>query len=100
MRQVVYGDGAQADMRELFDWIADRAGVRVAENYTNRIRAFCRRLDLFPIRGTSRDDLAPGLRTVGWRKRATVAFLVEDERVIIVRVLRKGMSLEKRQTNY
>jgi len=48
----------------------------------------------FPQRGTARNDLRPGLRTVGFERRATIAFTVKGEDVIILRILYAGRSLD------
>ena len=47
----------------------------------------CQRLSTFPERGTRRDDLRPGMRTLGYRRRVTIAFTVTDETVAIVAIL-------------
>jgi toxin ParE1/3/4 len=93
-RKVVYTPDAQADLDELFAWIADRADEATAERYMRRIRRPCERLDLFPERGTKRDDIAPGLRTFGVERRVTIAFKVYDDRVSIIRVLYGGRDVE------
>ncbi len=59
-----------------------------------RIRRPCERLDIFPERGTLRDDIAPGLRLFGIERRVTVAFKVYDDRVSIIRVLYGGRDVE------
>jgi toxin ParE1/3/4 len=41
-------------------------------------------LATFPERGTRRDDILPGLRTIGFERRATIAFRVLKTRVEIV----------------
>jgi toxin ParE1/3/4 len=48
---------------------------------------------MFPERGTRRDDLRPGLRIVGYRRRVTIAFHVGDDSVTIDRVLYGGRDL-------
>ena len=48
----------------------------------------------FPERGTRRDDLGSGLRTVGFERRATIVFRVEKDAVDIVRILYGGRDLE------
>ena len=47
-------------------------------------------LATFPERGTKRDDLAPGIRTIGFERRATIAFRVGDDTVRIVRIFYAG----------
>ena len=37
-----------------------------------------------------RDDLRPGLRVVGFERRIAVAFIVEPERVVILRLFYGG----------
>ena len=93
-RTVVFEPGAQADLDDLYAWIADQAGVATAERYMQRIRRPCERLDIFPERGTRRDDIAPGLRLFGIERRVTVAFKVYDDRVAIIRVLYGGRDVE------
>ncbi len=44
-------------------------------------------------RGTLRDDIRPGLRTVGFERRMTIAFHVESKRVVIDRVLYAGRDI-------
>ena len=58
--------------------------------YLERIEAYCQGFSLFPKRGRRRDDLFPGLRVVGFERRLSIAFLVEPERVVILRVLYGG----------
>jgi toxin ParE1/3/4 len=93
-RKVVFEPEAQADLDELFAWIAQRADVATAERYMLRVRRPCERLDLFPERGTKRDDIAPGLRLFGIERRITVAFKVYEDRVSIIRVLYGGRDVE------
>ena len=51
-------------------------------------------LATFPQRGTKRDDLAPGIRIIGFERRATIAFRVEDDTVRIVRIFYGGRNYE------
>ena len=94
MARVVFAESARADLDDIFAWIADHAGLEVARAYTGRIERFCRKMTPFPQRGTARNDLRPGLRTVGFERRATIAFTVKGEDVIILRILYAGRSLD------
>lgn len=91
---MVFAESARADLDDIFTWIADHAGVEIALAYTARIERFCQKMTPFPQRGTARDDLRPGLRTVGFERRATIAFTVKGEDVIILRILYAGRSLD------
>jgi toxin ParE1/3/4 len=56
----------------------------------DRIVTFCRGLSTFPLRGQARDDLLPGLRTIGFERRATIAFMVTAGAVLIEGVFYGG----------
>jgi plasmid stabilization system protein ParE len=94
LTRVVFTETANADLDDIFAWIADHAGLEVALAYTGRIERFCHEMTPFPQRGTARNDVRPGLRTVGFERRATIAFTVKGEDVIILRILYAGRSLE------
>jgi toxin ParE1/3/4 len=79
----------------LYRYIAAEAGYRVAGGYIDRIEATCRSLDTFPERGTSRGDVRPGLRTMGFERRATIAFMVGDDHVRVIRVFYGGRNYER-----
>ncbi|KRA42581.1 hypothetical protein ASD80_09050 [Devosia sp. Root635] len=63
---------------------------RFASNYIERIRTRIRSFELAGARGTIRDDIGPGVRAVGLLPSITVAFVVNAESVIILRVLYGG----------
>jgi plasmid stabilization system protein ParE len=70
------------------------AGERTARAWADRLIVYCEGFATFPERGTRRDDIAPGLRTVGYRRRATIAFRVDGNVVVILRMLHGGRALE------
>jgi toxin ParE1/3/4 len=90
---VVFTSAARADLDAIFEWIADRAGIDIASSFAERIRSFCRGFVDFPERGVKRDDLAPGLRLVGFRRRVTIAFSLQDDRIVILRILYRGRNV-------
>jgi plasmid stabilization system protein ParE len=49
---------------------------------------------MFPERGTRRDDVFPGLRVLGYRRRVSVTFTVEPEGVVIQGVFYGGQDFE------
>ena len=81
--RVIFTPRAERHIEILNDYIAERAGEVRAEAYITRIVAFCLSLTTFPLRGNQRDDLLPGLRTIGFERRVTIAFVVTDEAVLI-----------------
>jgi toxin ParE1/3/4 len=68
--EVRFRPGARTDLFDLYTYIAAQSGRERAGSYIERIEAACMRLTHFPARGTRRDDLGPGLRTVGFERRA------------------------------
>lgn len=93
-RSVVYGPEAADDLDWIYATIADARDALTAFRYERRIRAFCERLELASERGARRDDVRAGLRVVGFEKRVTVAFSVDDDTVIILRVFYGGADWE------
>jgi toxin ParE1/3/4 len=51
-------------------------------------------MQAFPERGTRRDDLAPGVRTIGFERRVTIAFRVLEDAVEILAVAYAGRDFE------
>jgi plasmid stabilization system protein ParE len=93
-RRVILGQRALADLRDIGNWIADHASETVAERYVWRLRSYCEGFDVFSERGTRRDDLRPGLRTIGFERRVTVAFAVFEDEVLIIRLFYGGRDIE------
>jgi toxin ParE1/3/4 len=92
-RAVVYSRRAEADFVSIFRYIAVNSGFERASAYTARIRAFCLSLETFPERGEPWQQMASGLRVVGFERRVSIAFRVAKDRVTIVRVLYGGRDL-------
>ena len=76
--RVRYAPPARDDLRTILTYISQRAGVSVASGFVSRLQRACDDLSTAPFRGTARDDLRPGLRTVGVERRATILFYVQD----------------------
>jgi toxin ParE1/3/4 len=93
--EVSFRPQAEADLFGLYRYIAQQSGTAVAGAYVDRIEAACLGLETFPERGTRRDDLRPGLRTMGFERRATIVFQVMDREVIIVRIFYGGRDYER-----
>ena len=91
---VVFTPEAQDQLVELYRYIADAASSEVAARFTDTIVTFCEDLAAFPHRGTARDDIRPGLRTVGFRRRVIIAFAVLDDVVVVIGVFYGGRDYE------
>ncbi|SES14107.1 type II toxin-antitoxin system RelE/ParE family toxin [Rhizobium sp. NFR03] len=84
---------ANTDLTELFDYLAPRAGTAITLKYVSDIHRYCLGFALFPERGFAREDLRPGLRVVGFRRRASIVFQVKNEQVTIIRIFHRGRDL-------
>lgn len=93
-RQVSLSESAQRDLFDIEVWLEKQTSKRFARNYTDRLVEFCTRLDIASRRGSTRDDVLPGLRIIGFERRLTIAFAVHDDRVEILRVFRGGRDWE------
>lgn len=56
----------------------------VAAQFVDDIVAYCASFETFPERGMRRDDLLPGIRTIGFHRRITVAFSVDAANRVVV----------------
>lgn len=92
--KVVFRPEAEADLFSLYRYIAEHSGHDRAASYIARIETSCRALATFPQRGAARDDLAPGIRIIGFERRVSIAFQIEGDTVRIVRVFYGGRDFE------
>lgn len=92
--RIVFTPMAMRHVADLHGWIASRASESVADRYVERILASCRSFELFPLRGTRRDDILPGLRTIGFERRITIAFMVTENEIVIEGVFYGGQDFE------
>jgi toxin ParE1/3/4 len=93
-RRVVLAPEAADDLNEIYDWVALPASPDVALRYIERLEAFCRRLSGGGERGRVRSDIRPGLRVIGFERRVSVAFSVDEEVVTVLRLFRAGRDWE------
>jgi plasmid stabilization system protein ParE len=94
MHSVIYAPEAEAQLVALFFHIAAAASPEIAARYTDAIEKQCESLKTFPMRGTRRDDIRPGLRVFGFRRRVSIAFEVTDDLVTILGIFYGGQNFE------
>lgn len=92
--RVLFAPQARDDLDALFAYIAEHAGRNTARRFVGELRAYCLGFELAPERGRRRDDLVPGLRLVGYRRRATIAFPTTSDEVVILRILARGRDVD------
>lgn len=92
--EVVLSPEARADLLDLYEWVAEQASPILAMRYVERIEDHLKGYAHAPERGHRRDDLRPGLRVAGFERRVTIAFMVVEDRVTILRLAYGGRNLE------
>ncbi|MBO0140604.1 type II toxin-antitoxin system RelE/ParE family toxin [Agrobacterium sp. Ap1] len=91
---VVFSPRAIRDLDEIFRYLASEMGVAAARGYVGKIRNYCAGFATFPHRGMRRDDIRPGIRMVGYRYKATIAFDIEKQTVTILRIYHRGRDID------
>ena len=84
---------AEADLLALYTWIAQESGTARAGAYLARIEAACRNLATFPLIGRPADDLGPGLRLLGFERRAAIIYRIDEETAVILAIYFGGRDL-------
>lgn len=92
--RIIFTPEARDQLDQLHGYIADAAGADIASGFVDGIVDHIAGLSAFPRRGTARDDIRPGLRTMGWRRRVTIAFVVEERTVVVIGVFYGGRDFE------
>ena len=85
---------AKAQLGSLFLYIARNASSAIAARFVDAVLEKIDSLADFPDRGTPRDDIRPGLRTVPFRRRTTIAYAVAPKEVLIIGVFYGGQNFE------
>jgi toxin ParE1/3/4 len=91
--KVIFHPHVQRELVELHDYIAEHGSPTRAVNFVLQIRAFCLGLSDFPQRGSVRDDIAPGVRVVGFRRRVSIVFTIDGENVWILGIFYGGRDI-------
>ena len=90
---VTWRPQARGDLLALYEWIAEKADPDTAYEYVSKIEAHAEALSAYPERGTTRDDLALGVRTIPYRRRSVIAYRVLDDTVEILAIAHAGRDL-------
>lgn len=98
-RKADYSPRAVRQLESLYDWIAAAASPDSAARTETSIRNFCDLLAQFPEMGKARGDIMPGLRSIGFRRKATILYLTADETVEIVGIYYGGRNFIARLLN-
>ena len=72
--RITFRTEALEQLEEIYDYIAAAGSPGNAAGFTESIISFREGLADFPYRGMARDDLRPGLRTIGYKKSTMIAY--------------------------
>ena len=90
--EVVLAEAALEDLAAIRKHVAITSSPQAADRLLERIFDHLDGLATTPMRGTSRQDIRPGLRTMGWRRTLTIAVWVDEaaRRAVVVGVFFRG----------
>jgi toxin ParE1/3/4 len=94
-RELALSGRAQRQLLELWDFIANESYPDRADGYVTRILRQCEVLTAAPSLGEARDDVLPGLRIMGFERRAIIAFESTDDVLLILGVYYGGQDWER-----
>jgi toxin ParE1/3/4 len=92
--EVSFSARAEQQLDDLLELIASDSGLERAEKFVGSIVSYCQGFRIFPERGTRRDDIRPGMRVVGFRRRASIVFTVEGNAVVFLAIYYGGQDFE------
>ncbi|MEO5805721.1 type II toxin-antitoxin system RelE/ParE family toxin [Devosia sp.] len=93
-RSVILLGSAKRDLQSLVEYLAREISVSVARNYIGRVQKRLSTLEYGAQRGTIR-NAKTGLRVIGILPNTSVAFVVDDNEVHVLRILHGGRTLEQ-----
>jgi toxin ParE1/3/4 len=91
--QVIFSPAARKHIEELEEYLAERFYPGNVEKFIKRLTQACLSLAFAPHRGTRREDLRTGMRTIGFERRVTIYFKLMEDQVIIMGLLYGGRIL-------
>lgn len=92
--RIVVTPEARDRLDAIYDYVAGAATPEIAIRFIEGLIDHLATLSDFPLIGTPRDDLRPGLRTLPHRRRVTIAFMVEDASVVVIDFYYGGQDFE------
>lgn len=85
---------ARDQLDAIYDYIAYAAAPDIARQFTDGIVDRLAMLTDYPRTGSPRDDVRPGLCTLAYRRRVTIAFMVEEAAVVVIGFYYGGQDFE------
>lgn len=92
--RIIVTPEARDQLEAIYDYIVYAATPDIARQFTNGIIDRLAVLTDYPRTGSPRDDIRPGLRTLAYRRRVTIVFMVEEAAVVVIGVYYGGQDFE------
>lgn len=92
--RIIFTPEARDQLGDLHRYISAAADPDTATGFTDAMIDHIATLSAFPKRGSARDDVRAGLRTIAWRRRVTIAYVIEAHDVVIIGVFYGGRDFE------
>lgn len=93
--RVVFSRRARAQIAGIRDYLATHVDEETAERIAAALADRCLELNAYPDRGTPHEDLGDGVRTIPFRRSATIAYVVAGPDVVIIGISWRGQKLEE-----
>lgn len=90
---VVLSRRAEAQLASIERIVAERDSPLAAARFIERLNREIEKLEIFPERGTVQPDLSPGIRITGIHKNVSIAFVVHETVVEVLRITYAGQRL-------
>jgi toxin ParE1/3/4 len=94
--KVIFLPHAERRLGAIEAYIAGRSSPAIAERFVASIVQRALKLESFPSRGTPRNDLLNGLRTIIHRRTVIIAYVVDGNEVAVTDFLYRGEDLARR----
>lgn len=91
--RLIYSAETAGDLEAIYRHIAPDSPA-AADRFVRGIEARCEALCETPQLGVARPDLREGVRVFSFRRRVAIAYRIEDEAVLILRVFYGGQDYE------
>jgi len=92
--RIEFSRRALEQLETLYQYIESVASPAIAARYAGAVFDYCQSLHTFPMRGTRRDDIRPGVRVTNYRKRTVIAFVADADHVLVLGVFHGGQDYE------
>lgn len=92
--KISFSARAEQQLDDLLELVASDSDLERAEKFVGSIVTYCLGFNIFPERGTRRDDIRPGMRIVGFRRLASIVLTVEDDNVVFLAIYYGGQDFE------